>query len=48
MVRGGEYYINWQQDVLGKHIGSVVFPEKMEKVNIDVEKNVLYEGFQNI
>ncbi|MGB7389072.1 MAG: transglutaminase family protein [Pseudomonas neustonica] len=36
-VSGGEYYINWQQDPFGNHIARLVFPEKMEKLHIDVE-----------
>jgi len=36
-VSGGEYYINWQQDPFGNHIARLVFPDKMEKLHIDVE-----------
>ncbi|KAA0874614.1 transglutaminase family protein [Nitrincola tapanii] len=36
-ISGGEYFINWQQDPFGNHIARLVFPEKVEHLQVEVE-----------
>ncbi|MCH8530254.1 MAG: transglutaminase family protein [Saccharospirillum sp.] len=36
-INGGPYFINWQQDPFGNHLARLVFPEKMKKLEVDVE-----------
>ncbi|WP_417583506.1 DUF2126 domain-containing protein [Nitrincola sp.] len=36
-VSGGEYFINWQQDPFGNHSARLVFPEKIRRLQVDIE-----------
>lgn len=36
-IRGGQYFINWQQDPFGNHVARLVFPDKVTHLHVDVE-----------
>ncbi len=36
-ISGGEYFINWQQDPFGNHLARLVFPEKIDHLEVSVE-----------
>ncbi len=36
-ITGGEYFINWQQDPFGNHLARLVFPDKVQFLQVEVE-----------